>query len=221
MSATSSRVVEWNANHRRYGDPRIYNQLRRRATRSLAARSNGDMSIRGVQRGGQRWTTVADKTAPRPVDLVQRMFIAQRSNQLWLANITYASTGSAWLYIGFILDCYGRMVATTARPTVCAPTWSSTRSRWRSGNATPPPAPSCTTPAGELHTRASDTQIASESLRPSVRSVTSMTTRSPKRSTAISRPRQAAPSLTQPRSRHRPRLAREGRGGILRVTRRV
>ncbi len=68
------------------------------------------MGIRGVQRGKKRWTTVVDETAPRPADLVDRQFVATRPNELWLADITYASTWGGWLYVAFILDVHSRMI---------------------------------------------------------------------------------------------------------------
>ncbi len=70
----------------------------------------GDMCIRGVQRGGKRFTTVADATAARPPDLVERRFVAERPDALWLADITYASTWQGWLYVAFILDVFSRAI---------------------------------------------------------------------------------------------------------------
>ena len=48
----------------------------------------------------------ADDTAARPADLVERRFVAERPNQLWLADITYVSTWQGWLYVAFILDVH-------------------------------------------------------------------------------------------------------------------
>ena len=48
--------------------------------------------------------------APRPADLVERHFVAERPNQLWLADITYVSTWQGWLYVAFILDVHSRMI---------------------------------------------------------------------------------------------------------------
>jgi len=69
-----------------------------------------DMGIHGVQRGKKCYTTTPDLTAARPPDLVKRQFVAERPNQLWLADITYASTWQGWLYVAFILDVYSRMI---------------------------------------------------------------------------------------------------------------
>jgi transposase InsO family protein len=102
----------WENNYRVYGARRIWKQLRREnyvIARCTVSRLMREMGIHGVQRGKKRWTTVADKTA-RPPDLVERRFAAERPNELWLADITYASTWDGWLYIAFILDVHSRMI---------------------------------------------------------------------------------------------------------------
>jgi transposase InsO family protein len=47
--------------------------------------------LEGVRRGTKRRTTTVDATAPRPPDLVNRRFTADRPDQLWLADITYSA----------------------------------------------------------------------------------------------------------------------------------
>jgi len=46
----------------------------------------------------------------RPADLVERKFVAERPNQLWVADITYIRTYSGWVYAAFIIDVYSRMI---------------------------------------------------------------------------------------------------------------
>jgi putative transposase len=103
----------WTANYQVYGARRIYKQLAREGydvARCTIVRLMADMGIRGVQRGKKRFTTVVDETAVRPADLVKRRFVADRPNQLWLADITYCSTWQGWLYVSFIMDVYSRMI---------------------------------------------------------------------------------------------------------------
>jgi putative transposase len=64
----------------------------------------------GRSAGQKHFTTTPDTTAPRPPDLVDRKFVASRPNELWLADITYASTWEGWLYVAFILDVYSRVI---------------------------------------------------------------------------------------------------------------
>jgi putative transposase len=66
--------------------------------------------LEGVRRGGKRRTTVVDETAPRPPDLVNRRFVADRLDQLWLADITYVRTWEGWVYVAFVLDAYSRRI---------------------------------------------------------------------------------------------------------------
>jgi transposase InsO family protein len=63
-----------------------------------------------VQRGQKRFTTTPDANATRPPDLVDRRFMADRPNQLWLADITYSSTWEGWLYVAFVLDVHSRAI---------------------------------------------------------------------------------------------------------------
>ena len=68
----------------------MHKRLRREGyviARCTVARLMVDMGIHGVQRGRKRFTTVADKAAARPPDLVERRFVADRPDQLWLADI--------------------------------------------------------------------------------------------------------------------------------------
>lgn len=101
------------ANYSCYGARRLWLSLLREhisVGRGRVERLMVEVGICGVQRGKKRYTTIADADAARPPDLVKRQFGAQRPNQLWLADITYASTWEGWLYVSFILDACSRMI---------------------------------------------------------------------------------------------------------------
>ena len=103
----------WTANYSCYGPRRVYKQLRREGhvvARCTVTRIMRDLGLRGVQRGRKQFTTTPDDTSTRPADLVERKFVADRPNQLWLADITYVSTWQGWLYVAFILDVHSRMI---------------------------------------------------------------------------------------------------------------
>ncbi|WP_374205996.1 DDE-type integrase/transposase/recombinase [Streptomyces sp. MUM 2J] len=57
---------------------------------------------------GQRRTTVSEAAAPRPPNLVNRRFTAERPNQLRPADLTYIRTWSGWVYNAFVPDMYSR-----------------------------------------------------------------------------------------------------------------
>lgn len=66
--------------------------------------------LRGAVRGKRIRTTIADKSAPRPLDRVNRQFKAQRPNQLWVSDFTYVSTWQGWLYVAFVIDVFARRI---------------------------------------------------------------------------------------------------------------
>jgi putative transposase len=50
-------------------------------------------------------TTQSDGAeTPRPPDLVERQFVAQAPNELWVADLTYIRTHAGWVYAVFVLD---------------------------------------------------------------------------------------------------------------------
>jgi hypothetical protein len=103
----------WTSNYSCYGPRRVYKKLRKEGyviARCTVTRLMADIGLRGVQRGRKQFTTIPDDTTARPADLVERQFVAERPNQLWLADITYVSTWQGWLYVAFILDVHSRMI---------------------------------------------------------------------------------------------------------------
>jgi putative transposase len=111
LAVEIARVFD--ANYRCYGARRVWLALRREGivvARCSVERNMSALGIHGVQRGKRRFTTVAEPTAARPPDLVARQFIAERPNQLWVADITYVSTWEGWMYVAFVLDVHSRMI---------------------------------------------------------------------------------------------------------------
>ena len=46
----------------------------------------------------------------RPLDLVNREFVATRPNQLWIADFTYVATWLGFVYFAFVIDVLARMI---------------------------------------------------------------------------------------------------------------
>lgn len=96
-----------------YGAYRVHKQLRRqdvqvaRCTVERLMRAHG---LHGVHRRDRQRTTTPDDTAPRPPDLVNRQFTADRPDRLWLADITYVRTWEGWAYVAFVLDTFSRRI---------------------------------------------------------------------------------------------------------------
>ena len=68
------------------------------------------MGLRGVVRGGEFKTTVADDSRVRPPDLVERDFTATRPNQLWVSDLTYVATWGGFVYVAFVIDVFARTI---------------------------------------------------------------------------------------------------------------
>ncbi|CAJ0679689.1 IS3 family transposase IS401 [Ralstonia mannitolilytica] len=66
--------------------------------------------LQGVRRGKVVRTTTPDTSSPCPLDRVQRVFKAERPNQLWVSDFTYVSTWQGWLYVAFVIDVYARRI---------------------------------------------------------------------------------------------------------------
>jgi putative transposase len=68
------------------------------------------MGLCGVVRGARKRTTIASDRDPRPLDLVKRVFHADRPNQLWVADFTYVATWAGFVYVAFVIDLLSRMI---------------------------------------------------------------------------------------------------------------
>jgi len=106
------RVYE--ENHCVYGAHKVWRQLRREskpAARCTVERLMTKMGLRGAVRGRAfKRTTITDDAAPRPLDLVGRRFVAERPNQLWVADITYVATWAGFVYVAFVIDVFSRRI---------------------------------------------------------------------------------------------------------------
>lgn len=105
------RVYE--ENHRVYGARKVWKQLQREsvpAARCTVERLMKIQGLRGVRRGKRCVTTIPDSLAEKPLDLVNRRFVAERPNQLWVADITYVATWSGFVYVAFVVDVFSRHI---------------------------------------------------------------------------------------------------------------
>jgi len=103
----------WEDNFQAYGARKVWRQLRREGidvARCTIERLMREMGLRGVVRGRCKRTTIPADKDSRPLDLVQRRFQADRPNQLWVADFTYVSTWSGFVYVAFVVDVFSRMI---------------------------------------------------------------------------------------------------------------
>lgn len=100
-------------NHCVYGARKVWKQLQRESitvARCTVERLMKAQGLQGVRRGRRCITTIADDLAAKPLDLVNRQFVAEKPNQLWVADITYVATWSGFVYIAFVVDVFSRYI---------------------------------------------------------------------------------------------------------------
>jgi putative transposase len=111
LAAEIARVHQ--ANFSVYGARKVWLELNRegiavaRCTVERLMRRNG---LRGALRGTAKLTTIADPAAERARDLVSRDFAPLAPDRLWVADLTYVSTWSGWVYVAFVVDAYARRI---------------------------------------------------------------------------------------------------------------
>jgi putative transposase len=96
-----------------YGVRKVWRQLKREGfdvARCTVSRLMRDMGLQGVIRGKSVKTTISDKSAPCPLDHVNRQFKAPRPNVLWLSDFTYVATWTGFVYVAFVIDAYARRI---------------------------------------------------------------------------------------------------------------
>jgi putative transposase len=110
-----SDIWRVHADHRgRYGAPRIHAELRAEGQSVSRKRVERVMRRHGIRAHAPRryrvCTTDSKHSLPVAANLLDRNFVAEKPDQVWLADITYIPTGEGWLYLAVILDLFTRKV---------------------------------------------------------------------------------------------------------------
>jgi putative transposase len=101
------------ANFEVYGARKVWRQLGREGVavaRCTVERLMRRMGLRGVVRGKETRTTIADKASPCPADKVNRRFRAPHPNMLWVSDFTYVATWQGFVYAAFVIDVFARRI---------------------------------------------------------------------------------------------------------------
>jgi putative transposase len=96
-----------------YGVRKVWRQLKREGkdvARCTVARLMKNLGLQGIIRGKPHRTTFSDKSAPCPLDRVNRHFEAPAPNMLWVADFTYVATWAGFVYVAFVIDVYARRI---------------------------------------------------------------------------------------------------------------
>jgi putative transposase len=103
----------WEENFRAYGARKVWRQLHREgisAARCTIERLMRREGLEGVVRGRKKRTTIPADLGDRPLDRLQRRFVASRPNELWIADFTYVATWTGFVYVAFVIDVFARCI---------------------------------------------------------------------------------------------------------------
>ncbi len=96
------------------GSPNIHAELSDEGTRvgrKRVARLMRNAGLRGVSRRRSFVVTTRRDAERRPApDLVNRQFVADGPNQLWVADMTYVPTWAGFIFLAVVLDVWSRRV---------------------------------------------------------------------------------------------------------------
>jgi len=98
---------------KRYGAPRITDELRAQGyqvSRQRIARRMREMGLRAQGKRKFRVTTDSAHKLPVAANVLQRDFTSTQANQKWVGDITYIQTDEGWLYLAVVIDLYSRKV---------------------------------------------------------------------------------------------------------------
>jgi putative transposase len=108
------KIIDIHERSRRtYGSPRIHAELKEdgeQVGRKRIARLMREAGLSGVSRRKSVRTTRRDPAGRPAPDLVDRKFVANSANQLWVADITYIPTVVGFLYLAVVLDVWSRKI---------------------------------------------------------------------------------------------------------------
>lgn len=103
----------WDTHLRVYGAGKVWHQLNREGivvARCTVERLMRQLGLQGARRGKVVRTTVPDTALPCPQDKVNRQFLAECPNQLWVSDFTYVSTWQGFLSVAFVIDVFARRI---------------------------------------------------------------------------------------------------------------
>lgn len=99
--------------HGSYGSPRICYDLKNQGHQFGRNRIAGRMRSNGLQaRAAKRFRVLTTDSSHRyhvPTDLLDRDFVVEAPNRVWMADVTYIRVGGKWLYLAVVMDLFSRL----------------------------------------------------------------------------------------------------------------
>ncbi len=109
-----------------YGSPRIWDHLRNKeqilCSENRVARLMRENSIVALRKHKFLVTTNSKHDYPVWPNILNRNFVIDRPNAIWVSDITYIWTLEGWLYLAAILDLFSRMIVGLAMDKTIADT---------------------------------------------------------------------------------------------------
>jgi len=100
--------------HRRYGSPRVRQELRRvygkRVSQKRVARLMRENKLNARRRGKYVPTTDSKHNHTVSENTLNREFQAKKGGKKWVSDITYLRTIGGWLYLTLIIDLFDRKI---------------------------------------------------------------------------------------------------------------
>jgi len=113
-------------NQSTYGSPRIWNQLNNlehiRCSENRVAKVMRVAGIVAIQKRRFRVTTNSKHDYPVWPNVLERNFVVEKPNAVWVSDITYIWTFEGWLYLAAVLDLFSRGVVGLAMDKTIADT---------------------------------------------------------------------------------------------------
>lgn len=113
-------------NSSNYGSPRIWNALNNeqgiRCSENRVARVMQQNGVVAVQKRKFRVTTNSKHEYPVWPNILNRNFMVEKPNAVWVSDITYIWTLEGWLYLAAVLDLFSRGVVGLAMDKTIAET---------------------------------------------------------------------------------------------------
>ena len=110
-------AVEIVAIHRRsrgtYGSPRVHAELRAKGisvSKKRVERLMREHGIEACRKRRFRCTTDSNHALPIAPNRLNRNFLTNRPNQVWVTDVTYIPTGEGWLYLAAMVDLFSRRI---------------------------------------------------------------------------------------------------------------
>ena len=109
-----------------YGSPRVWDHLRHkdfiRCSENRVARLMRENGIVSVRKGKFLVTTDSKHDYPVWPNVLNRNFVVNKPNMVWVSDITYVWTNEGWLYVATILDLFSRGIVGLAMDKTIAQT---------------------------------------------------------------------------------------------------